>query len=104
MAAEATPRALTLVRLSNSDSWCIAAGDVEARPEGMVDVASGIIVVESVPVIEREPVLDLLEQIAPLILKRVEGERAPCPCKNCTALRQIEALLRTHGRLKGDDT
>ena len=31
-------RGWTLVRLSNSEAWCIAAGEVEARPEGMARV------------------------------------------------------------------
>jgi hypothetical protein len=88
------PRTWTLVRLSNSDSWCIAAGDVEARPEGLVDVVSGIIVVESVPVIEKEPILDQLEATRP-----TDGRAwklAPDALVDA-----VVALLRTHGRLKG---
>jgi hypothetical protein len=71
-------RAWTLVRLSNSEAWCIAAGEVEARDEGIVDVASGIIVVESVPVVPKSRLVE------------VERERDG-------AREDLESEIRAHG-------
>jgi hypothetical protein len=48
--------------------------------------------------------LDLMEAARPVILEQSGGVGSPCSCEICSALGEIDALLRKYGRLTEGDS
>jgi len=89
--AEGTPRTWTLVRLVGDEAWCIAS-KVEPPTGDKKAVADDVVFCdEVVPVIEKEPVLELLQRCWRHEWKLPEQ-----------LWRDIDALLKDCGRLKAD--
>jgi hypothetical protein len=94
VSTEGTPRTWTLVECEGCGELLGVQDHLRIRSEhnDLADHCGQ----RPVEVIALEPVLDLLERA--LVEIGTDAEGAPWPVS-----REIEALLRAHGRLKGDD-